>query len=181
MTTLARYEQVGNVGPTLEAPYWLGAPPGTTQFIPGGGVTLVEFTEQGCASCRASYPGLAKLQQRYVARGLQLLLDIQLFEKDDTMKTKEIARDSAFYLQKYALPAQIALSPATRHEGEWYHLSADEFNYHVREWPQIVLLDRAGRVRMVVIGWNPASEARLGTMIEHLLAEPTPRQRPAPQ
>jgi hypothetical protein len=47
----------------------------------------------------------------------------------------------------------------------------NEMNYKVSGIPQIVLLDRAGMVRMIVVGWDPANEAHIGMMINKLLTE----------
>jgi hypothetical protein len=43
--------------------------------------------------------------------------------------------------------------------------------YKVGAIPQIQLIDRKGRIRLIMVGYDDANEARLAKIIEGLLAE----------
>jgi hypothetical protein len=43
--------------------------------------------------------------------------------------------------------------------------------YHVQGFPELVLIDRAGIIRQIVVGWDDKIAERLGPEIQSLLAE----------
>jgi RecB family endonuclease NucS len=49
----------------------------------------------------------------------------------------------------------------------------NEDRYKVGGIPQIVVVDKQGKIRLIVVGWDPAAEACLNRLVERLLAEPT--------
>ncbi|HXC24358.1 MAG TPA: thioredoxin domain-containing protein, partial [Gemmatimonadaceae bacterium] len=175
-TVLARYEQVGHPGAPIDAQYWFNAPAGTTQFTPGGAVTLVEFTAHWCGPCRKSYPAIDRLQHKYGTHGLQTLFATITYgffkDRQKLTAAQEAAADSAYYLTEHALPVRVAVYDAHPGGDTTIHMP-NETNYKVGGIPQIVLLDRAGVVRMIVVGWDPASEQHLSAMLDTLFAEPS--------
>ena len=52
-----------------------------------------------------------------------------------------------------------------------YVRDPNDANYKVGGIPQIHLIDRQGRIRLVMVGYDDANEAKLSKLIERLLAE----------
>jgi thiol-disulfide isomerase/thioredoxin len=172
---LARYAQVGKPGASIQAQHWFNSAPGTTRFTPGGAVTLIEFTAHWCGPCRKSYPAIARLQNTYGGRGMKSLFvttTYGFFKKEKQLTpAQEASDDSAYYLTEHALPVRVAVYETPQAASGVPAVMPNETNYNVGGIPQIVLLDRAGVVRMIVDGWDPGSEVRLGAMINKLVAE----------
>ena len=176
----ARYEHIGRLGPAIEGQYWFNAPAGTTKFAPSGVVKMIEFTAHWCGPCRKSYPAVARLQRKYGRRGLRTMLVTATygFFKDQKAlaPAQEALADSTYYLAEHALPAEVVVydTHAAAHGSDTTAKMLNETNYNVGGIPQIVLLDRNDVVRMIVVGWDPASERYLSRMLETIFSDPVP-------
>jgi thiol-disulfide isomerase/thioredoxin len=172
---LTRYAQVGKRGAVIQAQHWFNIPSGKTRYTPDGAVTLVEFTAHWCGPCRKSYPAVARLQHAYGSRGMQSLFvttTYGFFEKEkDITPAQEASYDSVYYLTRHEMPVQVAVYETPETSSGAPPAMPNETAYNVSGIPQLVLLDRAGVIRMIVVGWDPATEAHLKTMIETLLSE----------
>jgi thiol-disulfide isomerase/thioredoxin len=176
---IARYGLVGTRGAPIEAPDWLNAEPGPATLDPAGRVTLLQFTAHWCGPCRKSYPTVLKLYERFAPRGLRVVFSTQyygFFEKQRSLAPKdELAADRQYFVEHHGLPFKIAIEPQKQapdrgEPGAGRRWTEDK--YFVAGIPQIVVLDRRGIIRLIVIGWDQANEGRLAALIERLLAEP---------
>lgn len=178
-STRARYAMVGTRGAPIETQHWFNAPAGTTRLTPTGAVTLLEFSAHWCGPCRKSYPAITRLQQTYGSRGLRTVLVTMTYGffqgQQNLTPAQELSADSTYYLKEHALPAEVAVYERPANST----VMPNEASYHVSGIPQIVVLDREGVVRMVVVGWDPASEQSIARTIESLLAAPAPRKTAA--
>ncbi len=178
---LERYRLVGGTGASIEAPHWLNAPAGTTKVDVTGKVSLVEFTSHWCGPCRKSYPAILRLHNAWARKGLQVLFATQLFgffeEQRSFTAEQEIEADRKYYVEQYGLPFEIAIEdqPSSAQPGTSGSppVTANFARYKVTGIPQIVVIDRRGRIRLIVVGWDAAAEARLDNLVQRLLAEPT--------
>jgi len=169
-----RYSLVGQKAAPIEAPRWFNAKEGTRSVELAGKVTLIQFTAHWCAPCRMSYPAMLRYHEKSSKEGLQVLFVTQLYgffeQRRPLNAEEEIAADRDYYLQQLGLPFKVAITP----EGDWLN----DQHYVVGGIPQIVVIDRQGIIRRIMTGWDPANEARLGQLIEKLLAEPVASTRP---
>ncbi len=139
--------------PALAAPR-LDAPsaPALSLAALRGRVVYVDFWASWCAPCRESMPALDALYRRGRERGLTVL---------GVNKDVEDA-DARRFLARVAVTFPLvsdrddALARA----------------FGVSAMPSGYLIDRAGRVRKVLHGSTPASQAELAREVEALLAEP---------
>jgi thiol-disulfide isomerase/thioredoxin len=115
-----------------------------------GKVTLVDFWASWCAPCKASFPAMAKLQNDYAARGVQVVA-ISIDEKP--------AAATAFW--KKLAPPFTAL-----HDRDQKLVQ----EVVVPTMPTSYLVDRAGRVRFVHAGFK-GDLAEIRKEIDNLLAE----------
>lgn len=161
---VARYALLGTIGAPISAPRWLNAPAGTTLPMTGA-VTILEFTAHWCVPCKESYPGLKRLLAKYGPRGLRVVLATELYGYFGTERPltpdEEFARDRDYWAHE-GLTVPIAVADPN---------SPNDKAYEVGGIPQIHVLDRHGRIRLIMVGYDDANEAGLSTLIEKLLKE----------
>jgi thiol-disulfide isomerase/thioredoxin len=176
---IARYSLAGQPGAPLKGAYWINAATETKQLDLRGRVTLIQFTAHWCGPCRKSYPAMLKFHQRFNRRGLEVVMATQLYgffdKREDLKPEEEMAANREYYLEHHKLPFKIAVEPrvdyADTTAAEAARRETNSGKYFVGGIPQIVLLDKEGIVRQVLIGWDPANEARVTKLIEQLLNE----------
>lgn len=166
---IARYALVGTVGAPITAPRWLNAPPNTTMPMTGA-VTLLEFTAHWCLPCKESYPGLKRLLAKYGSQGFRVVMATELygyFGMDRPLTAEaEFERDRKYWADE-GLDVPIAV-------GDLRTMSVDNPNdaaYKVGGIPQIHLIDRQGRIRLIMVGYDDANEGYLESLIVQLLRE----------
>jgi thiol-disulfide isomerase/thioredoxin len=177
---LERYSLVGTPGAPITAPRWLNRPDGGTTLDLKGKVTLLEFSAHWCGPCRESYPGVNRLRAKYSKDGFQVVLATRLygyFQAERSLAPEtEFERDKAYFAE-HGLDVPIAVGDKvdiTMENGRTVYLPAPDPNdtaYRVSGIPQIQLIDRQGRIRLIMIGYDDANEGKLAGTVERLLAE----------
>jgi thiol-disulfide isomerase/thioredoxin len=164
----------------VEAPQWLNAPAGTTKVDVKGTVSVIQFTAHWCGPCRKSYPSTLRLHNTWAPKGLQVIFATELYGFQGTQRPltadQELAADKKYFVEEHGLPFKIAIEPQRQPQPAGASGSASATNsdrYKVGGIPHIVVTDKQGRIRLIVIGWDPAAEARLNKLVERLLAEKT--------
>lgn len=178
--TLARYLIVGTPGAAITAPRWLNAPAGTTSLDMKGQITLLEFSAHWCGPCKESYPGINRLRAKYESRGFRVVLATQLYgyfgSERNLGPEAEFDRDREYFAE-HGLNVPIAVGDrvtATMKDGAVVYSPAPNPNdeaYKVGGIPQIQVIDRQGRIRLIMVGYDDANEPALARFIEKLLAE----------
>jgi tetratricopeptide (TPR) repeat protein len=174
----ARYELVGTTAAPVTAPRWLNAPPDTKTIPMTGKVTLLQFTAHWCGPCRESYPGINRLRRRFEARGFRVVLVTRYYgyfgsERSLTPEA-ELERDRGYFAEHH-LDVPVAVGDQVRVEmqdGKVAYLPGPDPNdtaYKVGGIPQIHLIDRQGKIRNIMVGYDDANEEKLAKMIEALL------------
>ena len=123
---------------------------------------------------------MLKLHQQFNQRGLDVMMATQLYgyfeNRQDLNPKDEMAANREYYIEHHKLPFKIAVEPridfSDRTAAEAVRRESNEGKYFVGGIPQIVLLDKQGIVRQILIGWDPANEVRMNKLIEQLLKEP---------
>lgn len=140
--------KVGEALPKL-APLLPGAALPNTK----GKVVLVDFWASWCGPCKASFPALNRLQEKYAAKGLVI---IGVGVDDDAAKHQTFA---------------TAMKPKFTLAHDSTHKAAAFFN--PPSMPTSYLVDRKGIIRHVHSGFRGAkTEAEYVAEIEALLAAP---------
>ncbi len=126
--------------------------PGATLPDTAGKVVLVDFWASWCEPCRASFPALQRLHQKYAARGL-VVVGIGVDEEADAYQAFAKRQRVGFALVHDAAQKAVAhFNPATM--------------------PTSYLVDRKGRIRHIHRGFQSGeTEAEYVREIEALLAE----------
>ena len=176
---IARYALVGTVGAPIAAPRWLNAPPNTTMPMTGA-VTLLEFTAHWCGPCKESYPGVKRLLAKYGPQGFRVVLATELYGYFGTERPltaeAEFDRDRDYFAHE-GLTVPIAVAeprqvPVRGADGNYAaRPSSNDTAYEVGGIPQIHIIDRQGRIRLIMVGYDDANEKFLAQLIEQLLKE----------
>lgn len=169
----SRYGMIGGPAPAVEAALWLNGP--ATRTIPfTGKVSVVQFTATWCPPCRHSYPEMVALQRRFAGRDFQMLFTTDLygvFEGRKVTAAQELADDSTYFLKKNGMTFPIGIyTVALRAEGAPFE-NANDDRYFVTDIPQVVVVDRRGRIRHLFVGWDVGQAKRIGDVVDALLKE----------
>lgn len=176
---IARYALVGTVGRAITAPRWLNAPANTTLPMTGS-VTLLEFTAHWCGPCKESYPGIKRLLAKYGPQGFRVVMATELYgyfgSERPLTPDVEYERDREYWAHEgLNVPIAVADAPPTPvrgADGSYDITESPNFAaYEVGGIPQIQILDRRGRIRLIMVGYDDANEAALAKLIEQLLKE----------
>jgi thiol-disulfide isomerase/thioredoxin len=177
---LERLQLVGTTGAPITAPRWLNMPAGKTTLDLKGKVTLLEFSAHWCVPCKESYPGVNRMRAKYGPQGFQVVLVTELygyFQQERPLDAEaEFARDKTYFAE-HGLDVPIAVGDHVTVKsvnGKIEYLPAPDPNdtaYKVGGIPQIHLIDKQGRIRLVMVGYDDANEAKIAKMIEDLLKE----------
>jgi thiol-disulfide isomerase/thioredoxin len=181
---ISRLELVGTPARAITAPRWLNAPADLRTLPMAGQVTLLEFTAHWCGPCRESYPGVNRLRERFAAQGFRVVMVTRYwgyFSKDGLLERPlaaevELERDRA-YFAGYHLDVPVAIGDQVTlqrvgNDFQWDpEPDPNDTNYRVTGIPQIQIIDRAGVIRRILVGYDNANEPKLAAFIDELLKE----------
>ncbi|HYN09091.1 MAG TPA: TlpA disulfide reductase family protein [Vicinamibacterales bacterium] len=176
---IARLKLVGTAGTSITAPRWLNMPEGKTSIEMPGPVTLLEFTAHWCGPCKESYPGLKRLLAKYGPQGFRIVFATELYGYFGTERNLEPAvefeKDREYFTTKEGFDVPIAVgdrpTPEMVNGRPVYTPDKNFAAYKVGGIPQIQLIDRQGRIRLIMVGYDEANEPKLGKIIEDLLKD----------
>jgi len=114
-----------------------------------GQVIWLDFWASWCGPCRASFPWLNKMQQRYAKKGLKVIAV-------NVDEDKEAAKK---FLHHIPASFQVSFDP----EGTAPAL------FDIQGMPTSVLIDRQGEIHLFHIGFHKAQEAKLESLIKKTL------------
>ena len=140
-------------------------------------VVIVAIGGSWCPNCHDEAPFLESLYKKFHGRGLEIV-DLS-FEEDDQLQNPTRLRA---FIQRYGLTYTVLIA-GTPDELNQKITQAD----HLNSWPTSFFLGRDGRVREIHAGFagpaNPEAhqqlETEVTTLVEKLLAEPSPTQKAA--
>jgi cytochrome c biogenesis protein CcmG/thiol:disulfide interchange protein DsbE len=168
---IARYSLVGTAAPPITAPQWLNAPEGTKNLAMDGAVTLLEFTAHWCGPCRESYPGVNRLRQQYGPKGFRVVMVTRYwgyFGQERPLTPEEELKRDVGYFQGHQLDVPVAVGDqVTASSGR----DVNDLNYKVGGIPQIHLIDKKGKIRLIMVGYDEANEPKLAAFIARLVDE----------
>ncbi len=178
---IARLELVGLPAAALTAPTWFNKPGNTNELAMPGHVTLLEFTAHWCGPCKESYPGVNRLRAKYGPQGFRVALATQLYgylgAEQNLSAADEVAKDKIYFAEHHLGDVPVAIADKVNVKvvnGKVEYLPAQDPNYvsyRVGGIPQIMLIDKKGKIRLIMVGYDDVNEPRLAKMIEDLLKE----------
>ena len=160
-----RYLLLDRPAPAITVDRTHGTFPGLEAYR--GRVLLLEFTAHWCHACHAAIPALCRLYADLESKGLAIvsLTTYYGFFGADRARTKDMPRDEEFARMPALLTKQGVTWPMV------YTDRATMEAYGVTGIPQLMLIDKQGRIRMIDRGYSEAKAARWRAQLEALLAE----------
>ena len=178
---ISRLELVGLAAAALTAPAWVNKPANSGELAMPGHVTLLEFTAHWCGPCKESYPGVNRLRAKYGPRGFRVALATRLYgyfgSEQNLAADTEIAKDKVYFAEHELADVPVAIGGKVDIKvvnGKVEYIPAKDPNdvaYRVGGIPQIMLIDKKGKIRLIMVGYDDVNEPRLAKMIEDLLRE----------
>lgn len=114
-----------------------------------GKVIWLDFWASWCSPCRASFPWLNNMQQRYASKGLKII----------AVNVDENTGDAKQFLQQIPAKFQVFFDP----DGKAPEL------FNIQGMPTSVMIDRNGKIRLFHIGFNEDTKDRMEDLLEQTL------------
>jgi thiol-disulfide isomerase/thioredoxin len=114
-----------------------------------GDVVVLEFWASWCANCKALTPDLARWHKSWAQRGLRVI--------GIAGDSPKVAQDA---VKSWAIPYPVVADPG----------SQSSAGYAVSALPTVVVVDRRGVVREVMIGYDTKRRVEIERAIDKLLA-----------
>jgi thiol-disulfide isomerase/thioredoxin len=170
---IRRYSMIGKPAPPVAAKWWLGTSKEDEKVDFAGRVTILQFTAHWCAPCRKSYPDMLQLFEQYKSKGLQVVFATELYGFFQTRRNisaeDELAEDRAYFTEHHKLPFKVLVEPMRiREAGKPEAGETNNTRYNVGGIPHIVVIDRQGTIRRILVGWDPANAAGLRELLSQL-------------
>lgn len=133
-----------------------------------GKVVMLDLFAHWCGPCIASFPSVRTLQDEFGSKGFQVVGLTRYYgyyktenrTKRDMPPATELERVKQFAEEK-KMNWPIVFTDKSVFEA-----------YGCTGIPHVVLIDRAGKIRKVKVGYNPKDVAAFQAEVEKLLAEP---------
>jgi thiol-disulfide isomerase/thioredoxin len=145
-----------------------------------GQVTVMLFAAYWCGPCHAIYPHVLDVSRKFKAGDIQVLLVTQLSSPAHDSKApkpdEELATIRKFYVDELKMPFPIIIEGPDEAESSGDKIIDQQKKN--RQWklfsfyPMMLIIDKKGRTRAILIGTVPGQGQRLLTKVEELLKEP---------
>ena len=165
-------ELIGKDAPPLNVKDWVNGEALADDDLKGK-VVLLDFWAVWCGPCIATFPHLREWNEKYADEGLVIIgltryYNMTWDEEAGRAKrsTDEVsAEDEQAMLKKFAQEHKLEHRFAIQEDR-----TLSDF-YAVSGIPHVVLVDRAGKVRLVKVGAGESNAQEIGAMIKELLAD----------
>ncbi len=169
---LKREKMIGTNAIEIEAEYFIGTEP-TTMADLKGKVVLLDFWAVWCGPCIATFPHLIEWHEEFSEKGLVILGATRFYgyewndEKDKAARGQDVSEEAELamlekFRESYKLQHGFFVSPK---------LSTYSKDFGVTGIPQAVLIDKAGKIRMIRVGSGDSNAKAMHAKIAELLAE----------
>jgi thiol-disulfide isomerase/thioredoxin len=161
--TTALYAMKGKSAPVIATTVWMNREDSAKTLSLKGKITLVEFTAHWCGPCRATYPAMLRLHEKYRSRGVEVVFLTRTYgyfeDQENLDVTAELAADRKYWLDEHKIPFKIGVDVPPRvtladstHGSISYAESANWGNYSVTMLPTFFIIDEDGVIRHIEVG-----------------------------
>lgn len=166
-------ELIGKDAAPLQVETWVNGSPLTDADLKGK-VVLLDFWAVWCGPCIATFPHLKEWNEKYADKGLVMIGLTRYYNYTWDEKAERASRS-----QGEVTPAeeQEMLAKFAEHHGLHHRFgiqskeSTTSKFYGVTGIPQVVVIDREGKVRLIRVGSGDKNATDVGEMLEKLIAD----------
>jgi thiol-disulfide isomerase/thioredoxin len=164
-------EMIGKPAAPLKVEEWVNGSPLTDKDLKGK-VVLLDFWAVWCGPCIATFPHLREWHEKYADKGLVIigLTGYYNFKWDEDAEKATRSEGEVPKADERQMLAKFAKSHDLAHR---FAITADDSMaeyYGVSGIPHVVVIDRAGTVRMMKVGSGEENARVIGELIEKLIA-----------
>jgi thiol-disulfide isomerase/thioredoxin len=167
-----RMELIGQDAMAMQAEAWVNGDPLTDTDLKGK-VVLLDFWAVWCGPCIATFPHLREWYEKYTDRGLVMIGVTSYYNyvwdneagRAKRSREKVSPEDERAMLKRFAEEYKLQYRLALQKDR-----SLAEF-YGVTGIPQVVLIDRSGKIRLIKVGSGEDNAREISEMLVKLLEE----------
>lgn len=161
---------IGKDAAPITVDAWVNSDPLTESDLKGK-VVLLDFWAVWCGPCIATFPHLRQWHEEYAGKGLVIvgLTRYYNYKWDDGAGRATRSQDKITKEDEHKMLSNFAKEHDLRHA---FAVQTDRklsAFYGVSGIPQVVLIDREGKVRLIRVGSGEANATAVGNMLKELL------------
>jgi thiol-disulfide isomerase/thioredoxin len=166
---------LGKSAAPLDVETWLNGDPITAEEVQGK-VVLLDFWAVWCAPCVANLPRLNEWQSKYGEKGLVIvgLTRYHNYSWDEAAERPVESLRAVSAEEEQEMLARFAEHHKMQHRIAIQTGDALEEHYQAATIPHMVLIDRAGKVRLYRVGGSEQDAQEIEAAIRDLLGESAP-------
>jgi thiol-disulfide isomerase/thioredoxin len=151
---------IGQAAPQWKSTDFAGTPIASADYT--GKVVVMDFWASWCGPCVLALPHVESLRQSYEPRGVVFLGVNKERNSAGLEKAKKLIADKNIKLKQVIDTGAIGSA------------------YRAHAIPQLVIIDRAGKIHAVHSGFSDSTSKQIEKNLEELLSEPVKPTEPAP-
>jgi thiol-disulfide isomerase/thioredoxin len=162
---------IGQDAAPLKVDAWVNGDPLTDADLKGK-VVLLDFWAIWCGPCIATFPNLREWNEKYEKKGLVMigLTNYYGLEWDEKTGRTKRAEEEVTHEKEHEMLKKFAEHHKLTHRfGVQMERKTSEY-YEVSYIPQVVVIDQAGKIRLISVGTAKSNEKEISELLEKLLS-----------
>jgi len=161
---------IGKDAIDLDAQAWVNGKPLAPKDLKGK-VVLLDFWAVWCGPCIATFPHLREWQEKYADKGLVIigLTRYYNYKWDDEAERPRRVTDGVEPEEEHGMLLQFAAHHKLKHRFAIQKDRTVSGYYGVTGIPQVVVIDRKGKIRIIRVGSGGKNAKDVEKMIQQLL------------